>query len=176
MNNRQFGVQLPICLCLTPDEATIGPVIQNEKDILLPLGQLLTNFTLEVGLFFDQDCECFVSLIPPVLPLLPTRLPAKPGESSSLHCQVLNRFCCSLDPNRQGEAARRSEGRDDRRCGRQMEGMRHRVPNSGEVLRERFVLLSSATLHCPSFSLLPCLLLSLVSPSFSLCLTSLAGL
>lgn len=47
--------------------------------------------------------------------------------------------------------------------------MRHRVPNSGKVLRERFVLLSSAALHCPSFSLLPPVY---SYPSFSLCLTS----
>lgn len=56
------------------------------------------------------------------------------------------------------------KGRDDGHRGRQMEGMRHRVPNSGKVLRERFVLLSSAMLHCPSFSLPPRLLLSVWRP------------
>lgn len=34
-----------------------------------------------------------------------------------------------------------NEGKDDRHRGRQMEAMRHRVPNNGKVLRERFVLL-----------------------------------
>lgn len=48
----------------------------------------------------------------------------------------------------------------ERMISRQMEGMRHRVPNSGKILRERFVLLSFAMLHCPSFSLLPHLLSS----------------
>lgn len=54
------------------------------------------------------------------------------------------------------------KGRDDGHRGRQMEGQR--VPNSGKVLRERFVLLSSAMLHCPSFSLPPRLLLSVWRP------------
>ena len=56
-----------------------------------------------------------------------------------------------------------------------MEGMRHRVPNSGKVLGERFVLLSSATPHCPSSSLLPRLLLSPPTPSLCVWLAWLGG-
>lgn len=142
----------------------------NVCELYCDVGEMIVNFVISVTYVYliisskysagtpDLFSVPVPSLIPTVLPLLQPQLQARPRKSCSLHCQVPNQFCCSSDPNRQGEAVWRNERKDDRHRSRQMEGMRHRVPNSGKVLRERFVLLSSATLHCPSFSLLPCLL------------------
>lgn len=59
-----------------------------------------------------------------------------------------NHYCFSLR-SIQGDARWRNDGQTD--------GSEVRVPSAGKVLRERFVLHSSATLHCPPFlpSLLP---------------------